>query len=150
MSQFPQLRLRRLRATPATRSLLAEARVHPHDLIAPLFVVEGKGVRQAIGSLPGQFHLSVDKAMAEAGALLKLGIPGIMLFGIPDAKAKSDDARAAWAKDGIVQRAVRAIKKAVPPAAGFHRRLRLRVHQPRPLRPGGSEAQGRQARAGHR
>jgi porphobilinogen synthase len=114
MSQFPQLRLRRLRSTAATRALVAEVRVHPHDLIAPLFVVEGKGVRRAISSLPGQFHLSVDKAVHEAQALWKLGIPGIMLFGIPNASAKSDDARASWAKDGIVQRALRAIKKAVP------------------------------------
>jgi porphobilinogen synthase len=114
MSQFPQLRLRRLRSTPATRSLVAEARVHPHDLIAPLFVVEGKAVRKPISSLPGMSHLSVDKLVAEAEALFKLGIPGIMLFGIPAAKAKTDDARLAWAKDGIVQRAVRALKKAVP------------------------------------
>jgi porphobilinogen synthase len=114
MSKFPQLRLRRLRSSPATRSLLAETRVHPHDLIAPLFVVEGKGQRRAISSLPGQFHLSVDQAVIEAEGLFKLGIPGVMLFGIPGAKAKSDDARASWAKDGIVQRALRALKKAVP------------------------------------
>src|SRR6266705_2410975 len=111
MSQFPQLRLRRLRSSPATRSLVAETRVHPHDLVAPLFVVEGKGVQAPIASLPGQSHFSIDRLVAEAEALFKLGIPAIMLFGIPDPKTKSADARRAWAKDGIVQRAVRALKK---------------------------------------
>lgn len=114
MSQFPQVRLRRLRATPATRALMAETRVHPHDLIAPLFVIEGKGKKLPISSLPGMSHLSIDKLVVEAEALFRLGIPGIMLFGIPDQKAKTADARLAWAKDGIVQRAVRALKKALP------------------------------------
>ncbi|HTA16978.1 MAG TPA: porphobilinogen synthase, partial [bacterium] len=111
---FPQTRLRRLRETPAIRSLVAETRVHPHDLMAPLFVVEGKGVRKPIASLPGQFHLSVDKLVAEAAGLHALGIPAIMLFGIPNQKDKTDDARLAWAKDGTVQRAVAALKKRVP------------------------------------
>ena len=111
---FPQTRLRRLRETPAVRSMLAETRVHPHDLMAPLFVVEGNGVRKPIASLPGQFHFSVDKLVAEAAGLFELGIPAVMLFGIPHAKDKTDDARQAWAKDGIVQRAVAALKKRVP------------------------------------
>ena len=103
---FPQTRLRRLRQTPAIRSLVAETRVHPHDLVAPLFVVEGKAVKRPIPSLPGQHHFSVDRLAAEAGALFKLGIPAVMLFGIPHASEKTDDARAAWAPKGIVQRAV--------------------------------------------
>ncbi|HTA17270.1 MAG TPA: porphobilinogen synthase, partial [bacterium] len=61
MASFPDLRLRRLRATPAIRALLAETRVHPHDLMAPLFVVEGRAVRRPIPSMPGQFHFSVDR-----------------------------------------------------------------------------------------
>jgi porphobilinogen synthase len=111
---FPQVRLRRLRETPAVRRLLAETRVHPHDLMAPLFVVEGRGLRKEIKSMPGQYHLSVDKLLLEAKALQALGIPAIMLFGIPHAKEKSLDAAAAYAADGIVQRAVRALKKAAP------------------------------------
>jgi porphobilinogen synthase len=111
---FPQTRLRRLRETPAIRSLVNETRVHPHDLMAPLFVVEGKGVRREIKSMPGQFHLSVDKLVTEANALQALGIPAIMLFGIPHAKEKSLDASLAYADSGIVQRAVRALKKAAP------------------------------------
>jgi porphobilinogen synthase len=82
--------------------------------MAPLFVVEGKGVRREIKSMPGQFHLSVDKLVTEANALQALGIPAIMLFGIPHAKEKSLDASLAYADSGIVQRAVRALKKAAP------------------------------------
>lgn len=114
MQSFPSLRLRRLRATPATRSLFAETRVHPHDLIAPLFVVEGRGVRRAIASLPGQFHFSVDRLAAEGAALFKLGVPAVMLFGIPHAKDKTEDASRALAKDGIVQRASSELKRRVP------------------------------------
>lgn len=111
---FPQTRLRRLRETPAVRALLRETRVHPHDLMAPLFVVEGKSIRREIKSMPGQFHLSVDKLILEAKALFSLGIPSVMLFGIPHAKEKSLDASLAYAPTGIVQRAVKALKKAVP------------------------------------
>jgi porphobilinogen synthase len=94
--------------------LLAETRVHPHDLMAPLFVVEGRAVRREIKSLPGQFHFSVDRLAAEAAGLFKLGVPAVLLFGIPDAKAKTADARQASAKDGIVQKAVAELKKRVP------------------------------------
>ena len=111
---FPEVRLRRLRHTRAVRALVAETRVHPHDLMAPLFVVEGRGVRKAIASMPGQYHLSIDKLVVEAAGLFKLGIPAIMLFGIPHAKEKSADARLAWASTGIVQRAVGELKKRVP------------------------------------
>src|SRR5665213_703768 len=114
MPSFPELRLRRLRSTPAIRSLMTETRVHPHDLMAPLFVVEGRGVRKPIASLPGQFHFSVDKLAAEGAGLLKLGVPAVMLFGIPNAKAKTPDARQAYAKDGLVQRAVAELKRRVP------------------------------------
>ena len=111
---FPEIRLRRLRQSPAIRRLLAETRVHPHDLIAPLFVVEGRAVRKEIKSLPGQYHLSVDRLSAEAAVLLQLGVPAVILFGIPAAREKSDDARQAWAKGGIVQRAVAELKRRVP------------------------------------
>jgi porphobilinogen synthase len=114
MPSFPEIRLRRLRQTPAIRRLLAEVRVHPHDLMAPLFVVEGKGVRREIKSLPGQYHLSVDRLAAEADGLFKLGVPAVMLFGVPAAKDKTLDARNAWARGGIVQRALAELKKRVP------------------------------------
>jgi porphobilinogen synthase len=111
---FPQTRLRRLRETAAVRALVRETRVHPHDLMAPLFVVEGKNLRREIKSMPGQYHFSVDKLIGEAKALFALGIPAVMLFGIPHAKEKSADARLAYAPTGIVQRAVKALKQAVP------------------------------------
>ncbi|MGH7442854.1 MAG: porphobilinogen synthase [bacterium] len=114
MASFPELRLRRLRSTPATRSLLKEIRVHPHDLVAPLFVVEGRAICRAIPSLPGHFHLSVDRLAAEAAALFKLGVPGVLLFGVPNPKDKTEDARRASAPDGIVQRAVAELKRRVP------------------------------------
>ena len=114
MASYPQVRLRRLRATPAIRALLAETRVHPHDLMAPLFVVEGQAVRRPIASMPGQFHFSVDRLAAEGAGLLKLGIKALMLFGIPDAKTKTRDARQAYAKDGLVQKAVAELKRRVP------------------------------------
>ncbi len=114
MPGFPQIRPRRLRATPAVRSLLSETRVHPHDLVAPLFVVEGRGVRRAIPSLPGQFHYSVERLEAEAAALFELGVPAVLLFGLPAPREKTPDARRAAAPDGVVQRAVARLKARVP------------------------------------
>ena len=111
---FPAERPRRLRGSEALRALVRETSLAPGDLIAPLFVRPGRGVRQTIGSMPGQFNLSVDEAVAETQEALSLGVPGVILFGIPDAK----DARGsgAYADDGIVQQATRAIKKAAPAA----------------------------------
>lgn len=105
-------RLRRLRATPAARRLVRETSLSPADLIQPLFVRSGRGQRSPIASMPGVSRLSVDQAAKDAKALQKLGIPGIILFGIPDKK----DARGSGAfdADGIVQRAARAIKDAAP------------------------------------
>ena len=114
MASFPDLRMRRLRATPAVRSLVAETRVHPHDLVAPLFVVEGRGAHRPIPSLPGQSHFSVDRLAAEAAELQRLGVPAVLLFGIPHPKDKTEDARKAHAKDGVVQRAVSELKRRVP------------------------------------
>ncbi len=112
MSPFPAERPRRLRRTAAIRALVRETTLAPGDLIAPLFVRSGRGVRQEIASMPGQFNLSVDEAAAEAEEAQALGIPGVILFGIPDAK----DARGSGAYDdeGVVQQATRAIKKRTP------------------------------------
>ena len=108
----PMLRPRRLRGSPAMRRLTAEHRLSVDDLVAPLFVVPGTGVRNAISTMPGVFQQSVDVAVEEAKAVAALGIPAVILFGIPPEK----DERASWLAraDGPVQRAIRAIKDAAP------------------------------------
>jgi porphobilinogen synthase len=106
--EFPATRLRRLRATPALRSLVRETRLEPGALIYPLFLCEGEGVRRAIGPMPGVFNLSVDEAVKEVEACAALGIGGVLLFGIPD--EKDELGSGAYAEDGIVQRGLRAIK----------------------------------------
>jgi porphobilinogen synthase len=109
---FPVHRLRRLRRTESLRALVRETDLAPGDLIAPLFVRPGRGVRQEIASMPGQHNLSVDEAVAEAQELAGLGVPGVILFGIPE--RKDAQATGAWDRDGIVQRAARALKEALP------------------------------------
>ena len=106
--EFPATRLRRLRATPALRSLVRETHLHPGALIYPLFLCEGEGVRREIGSMPGVFNLSIDEALKEIEECASLGVGGVLLFGIPD--AKDDEGSGAWAADGIVQRGLHAIK----------------------------------------
>ena len=109
---FPQERLRRLRATEGFRRMVRETRLTPDNLIAPFFVVEGHDERQPIGSMPGQSRLSVDHLIKEAREVSALGVPAILLFGIP---ARKDEAGSeAWAPDGIVPRAIRAVKAQVP------------------------------------
>ena len=111
---FPATRLRRLRSSAALRSIVRETRLEPSALIYPLFLCEGVGVRRAIGSMPGVFNLSIDEALKEVEACAALGIGGVLLFGVPD--AKDEEGSGAWAEDGIVQRGLRTIKKS--PAAG--------------------------------
>ena len=108
---FPTQRPRRLRRTELVRSFVRETRLSPTDLIQPLFVVPGRRVRQEIPSMPGQFNLSVDEAVAEAQETRGAGVPAVILFGIPPAK----DARGSGAYDpkGIVQEAASALKKEV-------------------------------------
>ena len=105
-------RPRRLRATPALRSLVRETHLAATDLIYPLFVSERVAARTPVASMPGVFQLTVEEAAAEALAAWREGIQSVLLFGIP--AAKDDQARQAYAEDGIVQRAVRAIKAAAP------------------------------------
>ena len=109
---FPVHRPRRLRRTEAIRSLVRETDLAPGDLIQPLFVCPGKKVRQPIASMPGQFNLSVDEAVAESQEAHGLGVPAVILFGIPE--RKDDKASGAWDPEGIVQRAAHALKKAAP------------------------------------
>jgi porphobilinogen synthase len=107
--EFPALRLRRLRRTPALRALARETRLTPERLLCPLFVRPGRGVREPIPSMPGQFRLSVDALVAESRELADLGIGGVMLFGLPE--AKDPLGTGAYASDGIVQRAASALKE---------------------------------------
>lgn len=109
---FPENRPRRLRRTEALRRMVRETTLSPANFMYPLFVCPGKGVRREITSLPGQYHLSVDELAREAEGLAKLGISSVMLFGLPE--KKDDVGSEAWHSEGIVQRAIRALKKAVP------------------------------------
>jgi porphobilinogen synthase len=109
---FPQDRPRRLRATDAIRRMVRETRLSVDNLIAPLFVCEGKDVRHPIASMPGQSRFSLDHVVKEAGEVHRLGIPAVVLFGIPG--RKDEMGSEAWAPDSIVTRATRAIKDHVP------------------------------------
>lgn len=109
---FPTVRMRRMRATPALRNLVRETQLSPGDCIFPLFICPGEGVKREISSMPGNYQMSVDVAVAECEHLVKLGIGGIILFGIP--AHKDEDASGGYDDNGIVQQAVRAIKRATP------------------------------------
>ena len=108
---FPENRPRRLRRSETLRRMLRETSLSADDFIYPLFVVPGSGVRDPVGSMPGVFHLSVDQLVQEAGEVKDLGIPAILLFGIPEKKDEAGSG--AYGEDGIVQRAVRELKKSV-------------------------------------
>lgn len=112
MSHFPQLRLRRLRHNPAIRRLVTETRLTPTDLILPIFVRPGKGIREEVSSMPGVFQLSPDEAVTEAATAVKLGLGGVLLFGIPEKKDRlgSD----ALSSSGIIPQAIRQIKEKLP------------------------------------
>jgi len=109
---FPVTRLRRLRRTAQLRDLVRETRLTPEAFVYPMFVCPGEGVRKPVGSMPGVFNLSVDEALREAQEVHSLGIPAVILFGLPD--KKDEVATGAWADDGIVQRAARAMKREIP------------------------------------
>jgi porphobilinogen synthase len=106
---FPEIRLRRLRRTESLRALVRETTLNPGDLIYPLFICPGEGVRNPVSSMPGVFNLSVDQAVREAEEAAALGIGGLLLFGLPD--SKDEKATGAWDDNGIVQQGLRAIKK---------------------------------------
>ncbi len=110
--QFPTVRMRRLRRTPAIRRMVREATLEAGDLIYPLFVVPGAGIREEIASMPGTFHFSVDQLEAEAAEILSLGIPAVILFGLPE--SKDEAGTGAFAQDGIVQTAIRELKAKAP------------------------------------
>ena len=109
---FPIQRLRRLRQHESLRRMVRETRLSASDLIYPMFVMEGKDQRREIASMPGQFRLSIDLLVKEAGDVAGLGIPAIMLFGIPD--RKDERGTSGYDPNGIVQRAIKAVKDNVP------------------------------------
>jgi porphobilinogen synthase len=114
IGKFPQTRMRRMRRDDFSRRMMRESSLQPDNLIYPLFVKEGKGQREAVISMPGVERLSIDELVREAEEVARLGIPAIALFPVTPPTAKSEDAREAWNPEGLAQRAVRAVKKAVP------------------------------------
>ncbi|HVV01615.1 MAG TPA: porphobilinogen synthase [Verrucomicrobiae bacterium] len=112
VGHFPVYRPRRLRQSRALRALVSETRLNPAQLVLPLFVRPGTRVRQPIGSMPGVFQLSLDEMLREGEAAQKAGVPAVLLFGIPE--KKDEKASGAYAAQGIVQRAVRLLKKELP------------------------------------
>jgi len=109
---FPITRLRRLRRNEQLRSMVRETQLSPASLVYPMFVCPGEGVRKEVRSMPGVCNLSVDEAVKEARQVDSLGVPAVILFGLPE--KKDELATGAWAEDGIVQQAARAIKREVP------------------------------------
>jgi porphobilinogen synthase len=109
---FPAVRLRRTRRTPLLRRMVRETRLSTANLVLPLFVCPGDGVEQPIGSMPGVARQSVDRVVATAAAAFDEGVPALILFGIPDHKDAVGSS--SWSDDGIVQRALRALRERVP------------------------------------
>src|SRR5256886_2369166 len=112
MSHFPIRRLRRLRRTPALRRLVQETQLAPAQLVWPLFVCHGEGVRREVPALPGVYQTSVDELVQDAERARRLGLGGIILFGLPETKDATGSE--AYDEQGIVQQAARAVKRAVP------------------------------------
>jgi porphobilinogen synthase len=112
MPQYPHYRPRRLRRTPGLRSLARETRLDVADLIQPFFVSTGTGIRRAVESMPGVFRTSVDELMHDARRAHDLGVPAVLLFGIP--ATKDDTGSSGWDDEGIVQNAVRALRSELP------------------------------------
>jgi len=108
--RLPRHRLRRLRRTPALRNLVRETRLHPQMLVAPVFVRPGRGLREDIASLPGVQRVSPDEAVRDAERYAALGLGGVILFGLPE--AKDDEGSGAWIDEGIVQQALRELRRA--------------------------------------
>src|SRR5688500_7900224 len=112
MASFPNHRPRRLRRTESLRALTRETSLSAGDLILPLFVTEGTGVRRPVGSMPGVDQTSTDELLHDAREAAALGVAGVLLFGIPD--QKDEVGSSGYAENGVVQRAVRALKRELP------------------------------------
>ena len=109
---FPLYRPRRLRESPLLRSMVRETALRVDDFVYPLFAVHGRGVREPIGSMPGQYRLSIDELLKECKDAASMGIPAVLLFGLP--RDKDPRGSEAYAEDGIIQQAVRAVKDTIP------------------------------------
>jgi porphobilinogen synthase len=109
---FPVYRPRRLRESPLLRSMVRETALRIDDFVYPLFAVHGRGVREPISSMPGQFRLSIDELLKECKDAASMGIPAVLLFGLP--RDKDPRGTEAYAEDGIIQQAVRAVKETIP------------------------------------
>jgi porphobilinogen synthase len=109
---FPVYRPRRLRESPLLRSMVRETSLRIDDFVYPLFAVHGRGVREAISSMPGQYRLSIDELLKECKDAASMGIPAVLLFGLP--RDKDPRGTEAYAEDGIIQQAVRAVKDTIP------------------------------------
>ncbi|MET0534659.1 MAG: porphobilinogen synthase [Steroidobacter sp.] len=112
--EFPRTRMRRMRYSEFSRRLMRENTLSADNLIYPMFVIEGHAKRQAVASMPDIERVSIDELVREAEQLAKLGVPALALFPVTDPQAKSNDGTEAWNPEGLAQRAVRAVKKAVP------------------------------------
>lgn len=111
---FPQSRLRRSRVSEFSRRLLAETRLTVDDLIYPMFIIEGEARREPVATMPGIERMTIDELVKEAGTLVELGIPAVMLFGVTAAEQKTADARFAYDPNGLIPRAVKALKATYP------------------------------------
>ena len=112
MAAFPQLRLRRLRRTDSLRALVRETKVDIGDLVYPLFIMEGSGIKQEISSMPGIFRFSPDQLQREVEEVARFKIPAVLLFGVPE--DKDEVGSAAYHPEGVIQQAIRTIKRSVP------------------------------------
>ncbi len=112
--QFPGIRMRRMRRDDFSRRLMRESSLSVDDLIYPMFILEGTSQREAVPSMPGVERVSIDELIKEAREIADLGIPAIALFPVTPTSIKTEDAREAYNQEGLAQRAVRAVKKAVP------------------------------------
>ncbi len=112
MSSFPSMRPRRLRGVPMLREMVQETRLSARDFVYPLFVTHGRNVQQEIAPMPGIFQLSLDRLLLEIATVVDLGIPAVLLFGIP--RSKDAEGSEAYDANGIIQEAVRVIKQAAP------------------------------------
>ena len=112
--EFPRTRLRRMRRDEFSRKLMRETTLAPANLIYPMFVTEGTGKRDAVASMPGIERVSIDELVREAEQLMALGVPALALFPVTPGDVKTEDGREAWNPEGLMQRAVQAVKRAVP------------------------------------
>ena len=119
LRQFPTTRLRRMRRDDFSRRLMQENRIHASDLILPVFVLDGKNRTEDVTSLPGVQRHSLDRLLAVAEQAYELGIPALALFPVIPPQAKSLDAAEAWNPEGLIQRAIRAIKEQLPEPVSY-------------------------------